>query len=241
MEQAREEFARSIIANYIGALYAQGTGTTPRDTGRIIHLATEFCNEMGITPASGSTYHDEALSPTNYDSFVKWMFARLSVLSNLMTERSQMFQSLITPAGASAPLKLMKHTPYERQRLYIFSDVLKNIDTRVMSVAYHDSYLKIGKHNTVTYWQSIQTRDQVNVTPSCIDAAGVYAPAASAVNVQNIFGVLFDEEAIGMTQGSVWSSPTPFNARGGYSNVWYHETVMGLNDMTEKGILLLLD
>jgi len=237
LEQAREEFARSIIANYIGALYAQSVGNTPRDTGRVIHLCKEYCDEMGLD-YSGSTARDTALDPANYDGFVKWMFARLAVLSNLMTERTKLFQSTLTRDGEE--LKIMRHTPYDRQRLYIFSDILKNIDTRVLSAAFHDNYLKIGKHNTVTYWQSVNDRDKVMVNPSCIDAAGGYV-AGGNVTVSNIFGILFDEEALAMTQGSTWSAPTPFNARGGYSNVWYHETVMGLNDMTEKGILLLMD
>ena len=241
LEQSKEEFARSIVANYIGALYAQDV--SQRDTGRVIHLAKEFCDEMGIS-YSGSTPRAEALDPANYDSFIKWMFARLAILSNLMTERSVLFQSRITPAGASAPLRLMKHTPYDRQRLYLFTDILKNIDTRVVSAAFHENYLKIGKHRTVTYWQSLQTRDTVSVYPACIDQAGVYSEPNTSGDptvVNNILGILFDDESMGMSQGSTWSSVTPFNAKAGYSNTWYHLTLSGLNDLTQKGILLLLD
>lgn len=248
LEQAREEFARAIIANYIGALYSQGTGVTPRDTGRLIHLCTDYVTEMGLTGEVGESEGQYAsaralcLDSKYYDSFIKWLFAKIAILSDLFTERSMLYQSLITPSGASAPLPIMRHTPYEKQRMYLFTDTLKNIDTRVLSAAFHDNYLKIGKHNTVNYWQSIKTRDTVKVTPSTIDATGAYVTGGGgAQTVSNIFGILFDEEAIAMTQGSTWSAPTPFNARGGYSNVFYHMTVMGLNDMTEKGVLLILD
>lgn len=248
MEQAREEFTRAILANYIGALYAQSTGISPRDNGkgRLVKLCTEFCTEMGLNDSIGSgdddtyaTAREAALSSGWYDSFIKWMFARLAVLSDLMTERSMLFHSGITPTGGSE-MKLMRHTPYEKQRLYLFTDTLKNIDTRVLSAAFHDNYLKIGKHSTVSYWQSLLTRDKVIVTPSTIDAAGGYS-AGSSTTVENIFGILFDEEAIGISQGSTWSAASPFNARGGYSNMFFHETVSGLNDMTENGILLLLE
>ena len=264
LEQSREEFARSIIANYIGALYAQGTGQTPRDSGRVIKLCTQFCTEMGIsTGQQGDTYstpRDAAFADANYDKFMKWLFAKIAIISKLFTERSQLFQSLVyeTSNNVDTLIPIMRHTPYENQRMYLFVDVLKNIDTRVLSAAFHDNYLKIGKHNTVSYWQSIKEgsyttgsgqnevthnlgRDSVYVIPSTIDKNGVYNTNPSAVDVPHVFGILFDENALAMTQGSTWSAPTPFNAKGGYSNIFFHETVMGMNDMTEKGVLLLLD
>lgn len=266
LEQSREEFARSILANYIGALYAQNASS--RDNGRVIKLCTEFCTEMGISTGVGETYatpRDAAFADSNYDKFMKWLFARIAILSKMMTERSQLFQSLLYEPGASVGadpvlVPIMHHTPYENQRMYLFVDVLKNIDTRVLSAAFHDNYLKIGKHNTVTYWQSIDGgsyrtgagseadpyvthnlyRDSVYVTPSCITNLGAYVQG-STVDVQHVFGILFDENAVAMTQGSTWSAPTPFNAAGGYTNVYYHLTLSGMNDMAEKGILLLLD
>ena len=263
LEQARESFAREIICNYIGALYSQGTGQSPRDTGRVIKLCTMFCTEMGITVGNNQTYADArtaAFADANYDKFMKWLFAKLAIISKMFTERSQLYQSLIyeSVSNQDVLVPIMRHTPYENQRMYLFVDVLKNIDTRVLSAAFHDNYLKIGKHNTVTYWQSIDGgsettgtspnevttpfgRDCVWVTPSCIDKYGVYTAPQSAVRVDHVFGILFDENALAMTQGSTWSAPTPFNAKGGYSNIFFHETVMGMNDMTEKGVLLLLD
>ena len=44
-----------------------------------------------------------------------------------------------------------------------------------------------------------------------------------------------------MANTQSWSNPTPFNARGGYTNIWMHETQRIYNDHTEKGVVLLLD
>ena len=271
LEQARESFAREIICNYIGALYAQGAGNSPRDTGRVIKLCTDFCTEMGITVGNNQTYADArtaAFADANYDKFMKWLFAKLAIISKIFTERSHLYQSIIYKSetvnnvATDVEIPIMRHTPYENQRMYLFVDVLKNIDTRVLSAAFHDNYLRIGKHNTVTYWQTLDGgsesvttgegndavttttnfgRDCVWVKPSCIDKYGVYSAPNDPVRVDHVFGILFDEQALAMTQGSTWSAPTPFNARGGYSNIFFHETVMGMNDMTEKGVLLLLE
>ena len=275
LEQSREEFARSIIANYIGALYLQSTtsitlnsASVYRDNGRVIKLCTEFCAEMGITVGANETYataRDAAFSDTNYDKFMKWLFAKIAILSQLFTERSDMFQSLVydtdSVAGTDTKIPIMRHTPFANQRMYLFVDVLKNIDTRVLSAAFHDNYLRIGKHNTVTYWQGIaggsyQTgagsevdpyvthtlgRDTVWVAPSTIDKNGKYSANPSGVRVEHVFGILFDEAALAMTQTSTWSAPSPYNAAGGYQNVFYHMGLAGMNDLTEKGVLLLLD
>ena len=57
----------------------------------------------------------------------------------------------------------------------------------------------------------------------------------------NIFGVLFDEEAVGITTYGEWSAPSPFNARGGYSNIFWHFNDRYYNDFTENGVVFLLD
>ena len=50
-----------------------------------------------------------------------------------------------------------------------------------------------------------------------------------------------DVETCGFTPVNQWQAPAPFNARGGYTTVWMHETQRHWTDMTENGIVLLLD
>ena len=70
---------------------------------------------------------------------------------------------------------------------------------------------------------------------------GTLKQPESATVKSNIFGVIFDEEALGYTVVNEWSQPTPFNARGGYTNIFWHWTERYWNDFTENGIVLLLD
>ena len=56
-----------------------------------------------------------------------------------------------------------------------------------------------------------------------------------------MFGVLFDEEAAGYTMINEWANPAPFNARGGYTNMFWHRTVRYYNDFSENAVVLLLD
>jgi hypothetical protein len=83
---------------------------------------------------------------------------------------------------------------------------------------------------------------EINIKPGCTDndLKPIDMSAASAVNNKNVFGVIFDEEAAGFTQVNEWSASTPFNARGGYSNIFWHFTHRYWNDFTENHVVLLL-
>ena len=94
---------------------------------------------------------------------------------------------------------------------------------------------------TVNFWQSAKTPDSINMQVARIGSDGAVKTSAAAVNQANIFGVIIDTEAVGVANTQGWSNPTPFNARGGFTNMWMHETQRIYNDHTEKGVVLLRD
>ena len=217
LEQYRENFARMTLCNLIGST---------ANLGRVRHLLTEYAQFAGLENT------DDILSD-HMDGFTKWVFAELKTLSDRFTERSLLYQSNITGHD------IYRHTPKAMQRLFIYSPVLAQIDARVLSAVFNPSYLNLGQREEVSFWQSIETPGTVNVTPSQITAAGVYEKG-NAYNAP-ILGILMDYEAAGVTQVHESSDPAPFNARGRYTTIWYHMTMRGWNDNTEKAVVLALD
>ena len=96
-------------------------------------------------------------------------------------------------------------------------------------------------YETVNFWQSIKTPDTINVKATWLKVDGSLQAASEALVQANVFGVIFDREAMGYTTVNQWSSPAPFNAKGGYTNVFFHFTDRHWNDFTENGIVLLMD
>lgn len=225
LEQYRENFARTTLCNLIGATVF---------ASRVRHLVTEYATMMGFEDESHNVDTSQVLT-TYLDGFCKWLFAELKTLSDRFTERSLLYQSNITGYD------ILRHTPKDRQRLYIYSPFLAQVDARVLSAVFNPKYLQIGDKEEVSFWQSIQSPDTVKIQPSVIGSNGVYSPDATTQTLTPVLGILMDYEAAGVTQVNEWSSPTPFNAAGGYSNVFYHVTMRGWNDMTEKAVVLLLD
>ena len=223
IEQCHESTARMTLANFIG-------GKVKGDVNNIIHLVTKY-NDIAGTELTTDTVRQ----PTNFVPFIKWAFGYISYISGMLTERSQKFHINITGKEIS------RHTPQNRQKLYLFSEYLKDMDASVLSSVYNDNYLKWADHEQVNFWQSINTPDGINVSASYMGTDGNVVLDPTGTATSNIFGVLFDEEAIGITTCGQWSSASRFNARGGYTNFWYHFNDRYYNDFTENGVVFLLD
>lgn len=223
LEQYRENIARGILANYIGSLLAE------KQTTRIVHLLSEYNTETGLTLTAQNVYQ-----PENFASFMQWAYARIATISRMMTERSEMYQTVINEKH------VMRHTPANKQKVYLYAKAMDQFDAMVKANTFHDNYLKFTDYEGVNFWQSIETPDSINVTPVYTSTTGV-ATTGEAVEQAGIFGVIFDEEALGYAQVNNWAAVTPFNAKGGYWNTYDHVNFRAIMDMSEKGVLLLLD
>lgn len=223
IEQVRESLARMIIANFI-------TGKYSGDSSNVIHLVTRY------NAVTGGTYTSETIQqPENWAPFIKWAAAEIETLSDNLTERTVKYHINVTGKEIS------RHTPKRRQKVYLYKPAVNRIDSEVRSGVFHNEFLKLVDFEPVMFWQAIDNPDEIQAKPIYLQAAGTLTSPENAVELENVFGVIFDEEAMGYNIGSTWAAPTPFNARGGYSNMWYHFTGRYFNDFTENGIVLLLD
>lgn len=101
--------------------------------------------------------------------------------------------------------------------------------------------MRLLDHERVSFWQNITDPMSINVKPSYTGKQGQVVVATDAVEEGNIFGILYDREAMGMTTVDQYVSTTPFNSAGGYWNVYFHYTDKWYNDSTENSVLFLLD
>lgn len=223
VEQAHEVTARMTLVNFIG-------GKIEGDTNNVIHLVTKYNDVTGLQLNS-----DTVKKPENFVPFTKWAFGYIKTVSDWMTERSQKYHINV------ADKEISRHTPRDKQKLYLYAEDMNNIDASVMTSIFHDNYLKMLDNEKVGFWQSIESPDGITVKASYMDKTGNVKMATEEKATGNIFGVLFDEDAVGVSTYGSWSAPSPFNARGGYSNIWYHFNDRYYNDFTENGVVFLLD
>lgn len=229
LEQYRETISRGLLANYAGSLLAEGQAS------RVVHLLTEYNTLTGLSLTATSVYQ-----PDNFAPFMRWVFSRVVVLSKMMRERSEMYQTVINNKH------VMRHTPADRLKVYMYTPAMEQMTAMVNSITYNDELTKYADFEPVNYWQSIETPDSISVDPTYTTTTGTIATktgqsGSAGVEQAGIFGLLFDEDALGYAQVNAWNQLTPFNAKGGYWNDFDHVNFRTIQDMTEKGIILLLD
>lgn len=222
VQQDKETEARLCLANFIG-------GKIAGDPENVVHLVTKY-NDITGRNLTAETVH----APENWTDFVRWMFGYIKTLSEKLTNRTQRYHINIDGKPIS------RHTPLDRQRVYLLSDEANMIDTTVMSQTYHNDYLKVVDFETVSYWQGVDSPGAINVKPTYLKPDGTLQQAAEAV-AADVFGIIWDAEAMGCTVINEWSQVTPMNARGGYAVRWDHYTTRWWNDFTENAIVLMLD
>lgn len=223
IEQCHENTARATIANFIG-------GKVKGDVKNVIHLITEYNDVTRLALDS-----DTVKKPENFVPFYKWAFSRIKTISGLMTERSLQYHINITGHN------IMRHTPVQNQRLYLYTPEMNNVESSVFSSVFNEQYLKMMDYEGVNFWQSIKTPMRINVNARYITESGALTTDATGTATSNILGVLMDEEAAGITTYGARTATTPYNARGEYMNVWWHFNDRYWNDFTENAVVFLLD
>lgn len=236
IEQAHESLARMTVVNYMAGMYILN------NLNQIVHLVTEFNEYMGLDAEGKTPYTKESLQASaDWEKFIRWAFGRMNTISEKLTDRTSMFHNNIPQQGGTAALNIQRHTPIARQRAYFFGPDLNNIGSGVLSTTFHDQYLRMLKNEKVNYWQNPTSPDKISVKAAYTNASGVAAVTENNVNVGSVFGLLFDEEALGTCIVNQWSMSTPFNAKGGYSNIFWHFTDKWWNDFTENAVLFVMD
>ena len=220
--QDAEDIRRMCLANFIA-----GIGTTSPNS--VINLLTEYNTLTELSLTATTVYQ-----PANYVPFIRWASSRIMNVSDQLKQRGYRWHKNLT--GVNIP----RHTPKEMQKFVMFAPAYRQIEASALSSTWHDEYIKgFDGFEAVNFFQNPDHPDQVKGTPATIDNTGAFVKAASTT-VSNIFGMIFDRDAMGQTTINQWSQATPINPRGGYSNMYWHYTNRWYNDFTENAVLFLM-
>lgn len=223
-EQWFEDMRRALLSNFIAAkVTANGN-----NGDMVVHLLTEY------NAATGGSYTAITIKdPANFAAFTRWLYARMNTLARMMNERSEKFQLRVTGKP------IMRHTPAADLKAYILAEFKDQIDAMALSTTYNDSYLRMADNEGISYFQAIESPASISVTPAYVDANLAIAEA-QPVTLNNVVGVLFDRDACGYHIYRDKMSAQR-NEAADYTNQFAKVEVQLMNDITEKGVVLLLD
>ena len=228
MQNMSDKFAQIAEAEARGTLINFMTGKAVGDSDNVINVLQKYYDETGVELSPATMYEKE-----NYIPFIQWFYSFVNDLTDFMAERSEMYHMNLTGK------ELKRHTSAQFLKAYMSGTVVNKIASNVLASIFNPEKLKMIDFEKVTFWQNIKDPYHVKATPTYFKVSdGSLVTAESAVEIENVIGVLFDTEALGITRRSTWSAPSPFNASGGYYNIFYHWTQSTWNDFTENGVVL---
>ena len=227
IEQDRENLSRLLVVNRMAG--------TPRTSSKsVIYLLDEYNAETGLELTATTVFQ-----PSNFPDFARFAFARINDVSDMLRARTINWHQNWNISGRT--YNFMRHTPYDRQHLYLSSRLQRQIGARVLADTFNSGMLQYRDMELIPYWQTPDDRETVKVRPirTASDTGAAFSETSN-VGLANIVGVLFDDDAIGYTQIDSQVLATPVNARSRYINFWYHYGWRWFNDFTENAVLFLL-
>lgn len=223
-EQRIDALSRLAVANFMAA-------KIEGDSDNVIKLVTVY-NSIAGTSLTSETVRQ----PENFSNFAKWMYGYVKTVVEFMGQRSYKYHMNLTAGNIAR-----QSTP-NYLHMYMLAGFENDVDSRVLADIYHDDKLKFIDHERIPFWQAIESPDSITVNCAYTGADGTVKNSTSGTTTQdNIIGVIFDRDAIGYSLFDESSNTTPFNARGRYYNVWYNWQGRYYNDITENGIVLVLE
>lgn len=222
IELLNEAESRATLLNFMAGISSMGLTE--------VDLVAEYNNEYG------TQYTRAQLLSTYIESFMKFVAAEIKIYSSRLTDMSTVYHANITGHN-----KIMRHTPKERQKMVMYEPIFIKTQAEVYSGLFNPEYLDIGSFEGVNYWQSQSTPTAINVKPNILNVSdGSSKNAETAVELDYVLGILFDEEACGVMPQFDYSSTTPFNSAGGYYNMYMHWRFNSYCDYTENAVLFVM-
>lgn len=229
LESKVEAENRLMILNAIGATYDVGA------TRSKVNLVTEYNAKYG------TSYTAAQLMTTYLPDLMAFFVSRLKGDMRLMEERNELFH--IYPAkndDSGNALQLLRHTPAEDRRLILYEPLFRDEATNVFPSLFSTSELRIENYEPVEYWQNVNDPMAVDITPNELDVSTGESQNGSQVQLSYVLGLLFDRDAITSSIKFESANSTELNARGLYTNQFWHFANNYKLDQTENMILYYL-
>lgn len=223
IESQKEAFARLTVLNYMAGLYDLGGD-------RAVNLTAAFNTYFG------TSYTTQQLLTTYQEDFFRFLVSEIRLLSDRLTHRTSSYHWSPTRTDGKV---ILRHTPKDRQKLMLLNPILERARTFVMPGVFNQDYLKVDNYEGVDYWQSFGSPSAISITPGVIDSTGAQVQG-NAVALDNVIGILFDEDALMVDFQLDSAATTPLEARKRYTTTWYSMARNAINDYSENAVLLYM-
>ena len=205
------------INNFIGETFADAMpGGTYTDAGntRAVNLLYAYNQRYGTSLTAANALTDP--------DFIRFASYTMGVCADRLSKISSLFN-----IGGTD-----KFTPADMLHIVILTDFAKAADAFLQSDTYHDEFTRLPQAETVPYWQGSGTGYAFTDITSVI----VKTASGATVSASGILGVMFDRDALGVSNLDRRVT-TNYNPKGEFYNNWYKFDAGYFNDTDENFVV----
>lgn len=202
----------NMIAETLHDLNASGDYT---GTGvRAVNILKLYNDDKGATLTAEKSIKDP--------DFIRYA----SYIMGLYMERLSKISSLFNIGGKD------RFTSRDLLHVILLSDFAKASDSFSMSSTFHNEFVALPKGEIVPYWQGSGTDYSFN----SVSSINVKTASGDTVSASGIIGVMFDRDALGVTNLDRRVT-TNYNPKAEFFSNWYKFDAGYFNDMNENFVL----
>lgn len=217
----------SMIAQTLNAdktSFTGGYGTA--STARCVNLLKLYNDKF--FPATGSTSNPDALTADKaiYDpDFIRFA----SYTMGVYVDRLASISTLFNVGGKD------RFTDAANLHVIMLSDFAKGADVYLQSDVRHNEMTRLPNYETIPYWQGSGQNYEFDST----SAINVKIDASTTVDIGGIVGVMFDREALGVSNLDRRVT-TAYNAKAEFFNNYYKFDAGYFNDTNENFVVFFV-
>ena len=176
-------------------------------------------------------YNETVTTPLTADNavtdpdFIRFATYQISMYSDRMSKISTLFNVE----------KAERFTPKDLQHIVLLSDFAKASETFLASNTQNAEMVALPKHETVPYWQGSGT----GYSFDDVSTINVKTASKAEVNVKGILGVIFDRDALGVSNLDRRVT-TNYNPRAEFYTNFYKFDAGYYNDLSENFVLFFI-
>lgn len=209
------ELSQENLARLCMANFMATISDTP---SRVINLVTEF------NSIAGTSLDEESCMVS--DPFLRYALGRMNNISKKMKTMSVLYND-----GTET-----RHSPEGDQRFVSIIDFQTALETQVQWAAFHEQYVKKQNGIEVPFWQSAESPFDIELL-----IEGDDPDQEESHTLSNIVAFIHDRDALGTYRKDIEIATTPLNARGLYTNQFWHMNDLYFNDISENGVIFTLN
>lgn len=195
-----------------------------KQTTRAVNLLDLYNTRFNKTLTAAQAIQDA--------EFLRWASFYMGVYVKRLSKLSTLFN-----VGGKE-----RFTSGDRLHIVLLDEFVKASEAYLQSDTYHDNFVKLPNAETVPYWQgsgtnySFESTSSINVQYQPSQGSASVVPSAITVNQSGILGVMFDRDALGVSNLDRRTTSN-FNPRGEFFNNWYKFDAGYFNDLNENFVI----